>query len=114
LIAEEGKKLPLIFSIEQKKDFFTLDIQSKYNKRNIMVHPEANIVNVDSVFYLLNNKQFNLAQLLIETMNNMTEEPFKLTKDDLTSFYSLILPNLKKFFIMKLRMELKRISNMNL
>jgi len=98
LIAEEGKKLPLIFSIEQKKDFFTLDIQSKYNKRNIMVHPEANIVNVDSVFYLLNNKQFNLAQLLIETMNNMTEEPFKLTKDDLTSFYSLILPNLKELF----------------
>src|SRR5699024_12779097 len=78
------------------KYFFTLYIKSKYNKRNIMVHPESNIVNVDSVFYLLNNKQFNLAQLLIETLNNMTEEPFKLTKDDLTSYYTLSLRNLKE------------------
>ena len=97
-IAEEEEKLPLTFLIKREKDFFTLDVSDEDKKKNITVHPQANIFSVNSVFYLLTAPQFKTAQLLIETISNMAEEPLKLTKDDLTSFYSLILPRLRELF----------------
>ena len=106
-IAEEEEKLPLTFLIKQEKDFFTLGVSDKDKKKNITVHPKANVVSVDTVFYLLTERQFRTAQLLIETVDNMAQEPLKLTKDDLTSFYSLILPNLKELFHYEIADEIK-------
>lgn len=101
-IVKGGEKLPLTFLIEQKEEHFTLDVSDEDKEKQITVHPQANMVSINAVFYLLSAEKFKIAQLLIETIKNMINQPLQLTKDDLTSFYSLILPNLKELFYYKI------------
>lgn len=95
---KEDSKLPITFNIIKEKDHYTLDIIDQDKEKKITVHPQANMVSVDNYFYLLEPADFRVAQLLIETVKNMASQPLQLTKDDLTSFYSLVLPNLKGIF----------------
>lgn len=97
-IIEGEEKLPITFMINQQDDSFSLDVSDVDKEKQVTVHPQANMISVNTAFYLLGAKQFKVAQLLIETIKNMTNQPLQLTKDDLTSFYSLILPSLKEVF----------------
>lgn len=91
-------KLPITFNVTQEKDHFILDVSEEDKKKKITVHPQANMVSVNNFFYLLEPEDFRVAQLLIDTIKEMTTQALQLTKDDLTSFYSLVLPNLKDIF----------------
>ena len=95
---EHETKLPITFNIVQEKDHYVLDVSEEDKKKKVTVHPQANMVSVNNFFYLLEPGDFKVAQLLIDTINDMTSQPLQLTKDDLTSFYSLVLPNLKNIF----------------
>src|SRR5699024_9212397 len=95
---EQETKLPITFNIVQEKDHYVLDVSEEDKKKKITVHPQANMISVNNFFYLLEPADFRVAQLLIDTIKNMTSQPLQLTKDDLTSFYSLVLPNLKEIF----------------
>ncbi|HLR91890.1 MAG TPA: SNF2 helicase associated domain-containing protein, partial [Atopostipes sp.] len=92
------KSLPITFKIEQEKEHFLFDVSEADKRKQITVHPQANMVSVNTDFYLLEPEQFKVAHLLLDTIKGMTNEPLHLTKDDLTSFYSLILPSLKELF----------------
>lgn len=97
-IAEEDEKIPVTFKVIQEKEHYLLDISEEDKKKQIRVHPSANMISIDSTFYVMDASHFNKASLLIDTMKSMTENPLQLTESDLTSFYSLILPSLKEIF----------------
>lgn len=97
-IAEPGTKIPITFNITKNEDHFLLDINPADKQKKVALHRQADMVSVDSVFYLLNAQDYSQAQLLINAIKSMSNQPLKLTKDDLTSFYSLIVPQLKKLF----------------
>ncbi len=93
-----GGKIPLNFVLTEKEDYFLLDLKEEDKEKKIKLHPQANMVSINSVFYLLTEEDFITAQLIIETFQNMKKQPLELTKDDLTSLYSLIIPKLKNLF----------------
>lgn len=97
-IAATDEKIPITFTVSQEKDQYLLDISEADKQKEVRVHPIANIISIDSTFYLLDAATFNKASLLVDTMKNMMDQPLKLTENDLTSFYSLILPTLKEIF----------------
>lgn len=106
-IIKDKKQIPLTFVVEQEEDHYILDVTDEDKKKQVHLHPNANMVSINSRFYLLKAAAFNQAQLLLETVKEMSKEPIKLTKADLTSFYSLILPNLKKLFNYKIDEEIE-------
>lgn len=97
-IVKDEDKIPITFVVEKEEDHYLLDVSEEDKKKQVYLHPNANMVSINANFHLLNADDFSKAKLLIETIKEMPKESLKLTKADLTSFYSLILPNLKKFF----------------
>jgi SNF2 family DNA or RNA helicase len=98
LVIREEDKIPITFNLSQEKDHFVLDISEEDKKKQVYLHPKANMVSIDATFYLLDGSDFKKARLLLETIQDMQKEPLQLTESDLTSFYSLILPSLKEIF----------------
>ena len=93
-----GKSLPLTFVLSEEEDHFLLDLAEEDKDKNIRLHPQANILSINAYFYLLSPEDFQTVKLIIETFNQMQKEALQLTKDDLTSLYSLIIPKLKELF----------------
>ncbi len=94
----ETEKLPLTFTIKQDGERFIFDISKSDKEKKVTVHPKANMVSINHVFYLMTPEKFRIADLLLETIKNMSNQSLLMNKMDLTSFYSLILPNLKDLF----------------
>lgn len=102
-----GEKIPITFNLTEQEDHFLLDINEDDKEKNIQLHPQANILSVGSTFYLLSLDDFNNARLLIETFKEMNKQALQLTKSDLTSFYSLIVPKLKEMFYYNVEAEIE-------
>lgn len=98
LVIHDEDKVPVTFHVSREKDHFVLDVSEEDKKKQINIHPQANMVSIDATFYLMNASEFRKARLLLETIQDMAKEPLQLTESDLTSFYSLILPSLKEIF----------------
>lgn len=98
LVIHDEDKIPITFNVSREKDYFVLDISEADKKKQVYLHPKANMVSINATFYLLDESDFKNARLLLETVQGMQKEPLQLTENDLISFYSLILPNLKDIF----------------
>lgn len=92
------QNLPVTFVLTEAEDHYLLDLKEEDKDKIIRLHPQANILSINADFYLLSPENFQTAKLIIETFNNMKKEPLQLTKEDLTSLYSLIIPKLKDLF----------------
>lgn len=103
-----GEKIPLTFVLKTgEKDQFLLDLKEEDKKKRIFVHQQGHMISVDSVFYLLSPEDFISAELIIKTFKNMKKQALELTKLDLTSLYSLIIPKLKDLFIFEVEEEIE-------
>ena len=97
-IIKDENKIPITFMVKRESEHFLLDVSEEDKRKQVYLHPNANMVSINANFYLLDSVDYNKVKLLIETIKTMPADSLKLTKSDLTSFYSLIVPNLTKFF----------------
>jgi len=95
---QDDEKIPITFNVTQEEDHYLLDVSEEDKTKQVNLHNKANMVSIDSTFYLLDNSAYEQASRLIETVRNMGQDPLELTENDLISFYSLILPNLEELF----------------
>ncbi|MDN6194926.1 MAG: DEAD/DEAH box helicase, partial [Atopostipes suicloacalis] len=102
-----GKKIPLTFILEEKDEVYLLDLKEEDKKRNVRLHSKANILSIDAHFYMLSPEDFRTVKLIIETFKNMKKEALELSKEDLTSLYSLIIPKLKDLFNYEVEAEIE-------
>lgn len=95
-VAPLDEKIPITFEVSKENDHYLLDVKQKEQK--ISMHPGANMISMGPTFYLLESDDFKKASYLIHTVKSMSTQPLQMTRQDLISFYSLILPFLKKLF----------------
>lgn len=100
-------KIPITFHLNQNKDHFILDVAEEDKQKKVRLHPQANMISIGSTFYLLDAEEFYNARLLIETLQNMSNQSLQLTKSDLTSFYSLIVPKIRELFYYNVTEEIE-------
>ena len=106
-VVNKGEKIPLTFEITAADDHYILDISEEDKAKKIRLHPDADVVSVDSTFYLLSYSDYQKVSTLVNTMKEMAKQPLQLTEADLTSFYSLILPSLKNLFDYKVDSQIE-------
>ena len=97
-VVKGEEKIPVTFEITYADDYYLLDISQKDKEKQVRLHPDAKMVSVESVFYLLNHSDYQKVSTLMTTMHEMAKQPLQLTETDLSQFYSLILPSLKDLF----------------
>jgi len=95
---QDEEKIPVTFNVTAEEDHYLLDVSEEDKTKKINLHEKANMVSIDSNFYILSGPAYEKASRLIETIGSMDKQPLQLTENDLISFYSLILPNLEELF----------------
>lgn len=107
-IKPAGEKIPLTFVLTTNEEgLYLLDLKEEDKEKSVLVHQQANMISVDSVFYLMTPEDFVSAELIIKTFKNMKKQALELTKPDLTSLYSLIIPKLKDLFDYEVEEEIE-------
>ena len=101
-VLHDDEKIPVTFEITAAEDHYLLDISQKDKDKQVRLHPDANMVSVESVFYLMNHSDYHKVSTMMMTMHEMAKQPLQLTEADLSQFYSLILPSLKDLFEYKI------------
>ncbi len=98
VVLRDKEKIPVTFEITAEEDHYLLDMNQDDKDKQVRLHPEARMVSIESIFYLLNHSDYHKVSTLMNTMQEMAKQPLQLTESDLSQFYSLILPSLKDLF----------------
>ena len=61
LVIHDEDKVPVTFHVSREKDHFVLDVSEEDKKKQINIHPQANMVSIDATFYLMNASEFRKA-----------------------------------------------------